>query len=137
MSHDSTFPDSAEDPAKRTDRAIEALEYENKAGLGFRRRQRKAIGNPYAEPERYQVTHEPSQGELWAGLVASIGTVLGIAAIFYKPLLLGVFAVICVVLGSTGGGQAAKIARWGFITVLVGVTIGMLMAIFVTHGTLW
>jgi hypothetical protein len=137
MSHDSSFPDSAESPERRTDRALEALQYEERAGLGFRRRQRKAMGNPYGEPERYQVTREPTSGELWAGMLAGLGAVLGFAAIFYKPLLLGAIATALVVLGSIADGQAAKIARWGFVTVMIGVTLGMVMAIFVTQGALW
>ena len=76
MSHDSTFPDSAEAPDKRTDRALEALKIENEAGLGFRRRERAAMGNPYADPERYQVDREPTPGELWAGLLAGLGVAL-------------------------------------------------------------
>lgn len=137
MSHDSSFPDSPEAPDQRTDRALEALKYEEKAGLGFRRRQRKPIGDPYLEPERYQVTREPSAGELWAGLLAGFGAVLGFGAIFYKPLLLGAVAVVFTVLGSIADGEARKIAHWAFITVLVGVTIGMLMAIFVTNAAIW
>lgn len=137
MSHDSTFPDSPENPAQRTDRALEALQYEEKAGLGFRRRQRAAIGNPYAEPERFQVDREPTSGELWAGMLAGLGAVLGFGAIFYKPLLLGLFAVILTILGSLGDGAPARVAKWAFVVVMVGVTIGMLMAIFVTNASVF
>lgn len=137
MSHDSTFPDSAESPERRSERALEALQYEERAGLGFRRRNRSAIGDPYQEPERYQVDREPTSGELWAGLIAGTGLVLGLAAIFYKPLLLGAIAAFLVIVGSVADGQAARIARWGFVTVLVGVTTGMLMSIFLTRAPLW
>lgn len=137
MSHDSAFPDSPESPEQRSERALEALQYEERAGLGYRRRQRGAIGDPYAEPERYQVDREPTSGELWGGMLAGMGLVLGLAAIFYKPLLLGAVAAFLVVLGSIADGQSAKIARWGFVTVLVGVTIGMLMSIFVTRTPIW
>lgn len=137
MSHDSTFPDSAESPERRSERALEALQYEERAGLGFRRRQRSAIGDPYAEPERYQVDREPTTGELWGGMLAGLGLVLGLAAIFYKPLLLGAFAAFLVMLGSVADGQSARIARWGLVVVLVGVTIGMLLAIFVTRTSIW
>lgn len=137
MSHDSNFPDSAEAPDQRTERALEALEIENKAGLGFRRRERAPIGNPYAEPERYQVDREPTAGELWAGLLAGLGVVLAIGALFYKPILFGAFAVLFTTLGSLGDGQAAKIARWGFALSLVCVFIGMVMVIFVTNKAIW
>lgn len=137
MSHDSTFPDSAESPEQRTERALEALQYEERAGLGFRRRERAAMGNPYAEPERYQVDREPTSGELWAGMVAGIGAVLGFSAIFYKPLLLGAVAVVLTVLGSLGDGAPARVAKWGFVITLIGVTLGMLMAIFVTHAAIF
>jgi hypothetical protein len=137
MSHDSTFPDSPESPDQRTDRALEALKYEDKAGLGFRRRHRAPMGDPYAEPERYQVDRDVTPGDLWAGMLAGIGAVLGFGAIFYKPLLLGTVAVVLVVLGSLGEGEANRIARWGFIITMFGVTIGMLMAIFVTKAAIW
>lgn len=137
MSHDSTFPDSPESPAQRTDRALEALQYEEKAGLGFRRRERAPIGNVYAEPERFQVTREPTSGELWAGMLAGIGAVLGFGAIFYKPLLLGFVAVVFTILGSLGDGAATRISKAAFIMVLIGVTIGMLMAIFVTKASVF
>ena len=137
MSHDSTFPDSPEAPDKRTDRALEALQYEEKAGLGFRRRERSAIGDPYGEPERYQVDREPTAGELWAGMLAGIGAVLGFSAIFYKPLLLGFVAVIFTILGSLGDGAASRIAKWAFITVTIGVSLGMLIAIFVTKKSVF
>lgn len=137
MSHDSTFPDSPEAPERRTDRALAQLQYEERAGLGFRRRQRKPLGNPYAEPERYQVTREPTAGELWAGVLAGIGAVLAVAAIFYKPLLLGTLAVILTVIGSLGDGQPSRIARAGIVLAAVGATLGMLMAIFLTHAPLF
>jgi hypothetical protein len=137
MSHDSKFPDSAEAPDQRTDRALEALQYEERAGLGFRRRERSSIGNPYGDPERYQVDHEPTSGELWAGLLAGVGFVLAIAAVFFMPLLMGALAAVFIVLGSLADGQASKIARWGFYTMLITIPIGMMLSIFVTHRALW
>jgi hypothetical protein len=137
MSHDSTFPDSPEAPESRTDRALAALQYEEKAGLGFRRRQRTPLGDPYAEPERYQVDREPTSGELWAGMLAGIGSVVGFGAIFYKPLLLGTLAVIFVILGALGDGAPSRIARWGAIIAVFGFLIGMLMSIFVTSKPIW
>ncbi|MCW2928514.1 MAG: hypothetical protein JWM86_2482 [Thermoleophilia bacterium] len=137
MSHDATFPDSPESPESRTERALAALQYEERAGLGFRRRQRTPMGNPYEEPERFQVDRDPTDGELWAGMLAGFGAVLGFGAIFYKPLLLGALAVVFTILGSLGDGAASRIARWGFVIILVGVTLGMLVSIFVTRKALW
>ncbi|MCW2923084.1 MAG: hypothetical protein JWM98_488 [Thermoleophilia bacterium] len=137
MSHDARFPDSPEAPDQRTDRALAALQYEERAGLGFRRRERGTPGDPYAEPERFQVDREPTSGELWAGLIAGIGAVLGVAAVFYKPLLLGTVAVIFTIIGSMGDGQAARIARVGIICAGLGTVIGMSFAIFVTHKAIW
>ena len=137
MSHDSTFPDSEEAPESRTDRALAALQYEEKAGLGFRRRVRTPMGDPYAEPERYQVDREPTSAELWAGMLAGIGAVLGFGAIFFKPLLLATIATVFVVLGSLGDGTPSRIARWGAIITATGFTVGMLMSIFVTKAPIW
>lgn len=137
MSHDSTFPDSPEAPESRTDRALAALQYEEKAGLGFRRRQRGALGDPYAEPQRYQVDREPTSAELWAGMLGGMGAVLGFGAIFYKPLLLGTLALIFAILGSLGDGAASRIAKWALIVAAFGFVLGMLMSIFVTNAQLW
>lgn len=137
MSHDSTFPDSEEAPERRTDRALAALQYEEKAGLGFRRRQRTPLGDPYAEPERYQVDREPTSAELWAGMLAGIGAVLGFGAIFFKPLLLGTIAVIFVMFGALGDGAPSRVAKWGALITAAGFTIGMLMSIFVTKAPIW
>jgi len=137
MSHDSSFPESPEAPAQRTDRALEALEYEEQAGLGFRRRQRNAIGDPYAEPERFQVDREQTSGELWAGMLAGLSAVLAFGALFYKPLLLGFVAVVLMMLGALADGSPSRIAKTSFTMILVCVPIGMLMAIFVTKAAVW
>ncbi|MCW2972349.1 MAG: hypothetical protein JWN72_622 [Thermoleophilia bacterium] len=139
MSHDSKFPDSSEAPEARTDRALEALQYEEKAGLGFRRRDRKPIGDPYAGdgPERSQVDREPTNGELWAGLLAGLGSVLGFAAIFYKPLLMGSIAAVLLIFGSLGDGAASRIARIGILVAGICFFIGMLVALFVTKKAIW
>lgn len=137
MSHDQKFPDSPEAPDQRTARALEALEFEEKAGLGFRRRQRKPIGNPYGEPERFQVDREPSNGELWAGMLAGMAAVIGFGALFYKPLLLGTVALVLAVAGSLGDGQPARIARWAMIIASICFFLGMVLTIFVTHKAAW
>ena len=137
MSHDSTVPDSPEAPERRTDRALEALQYEEKAGLGFRRRTRTPMGDPYAEPERYQIDREPTAGELWAGMLGGIGAVLGFGAIFYKPLLLGNVAVIFAVLGSLGDGAPSRVGRAAILVAGLGTLLGMLLAIFVTKSAIW
>ena len=123
----------------RTDRALEALQYEEKAGLGFRRRQRKALGNPYGGdgPERANVDREPTSGELWAGMVVGLGAVLGFAAIFYKPLLLGSVAAILIVLGSVADGAPSRIARIAIIVAGAGFFIGMIVALFITKKAIW
>ena len=81
--------------------------------------------------------HESTPGDVWAGMLAGVGAVLGFGAIFYKPLLLGTVAVILVVLGSLGNGEPTRIARVAFGVAIAGFTIGMLGAIFVTHASLF
>lgn len=137
MSHDSKFPESAESPDRRTDRVLAGLQYEERAGLGFRRRERAPIGDPYADPERHQIDREPTTGELWAGMFAGMGAVLGFGAIFYKPLLLGTVAVILTIIGSMGDGAPSRIARWAIVITAAGFLIGMLAAIFVTRKAIW
>lgn len=76
---------------------------------------------------------EPTPGDLWAGLIVGVGAVLGFAAIFYRPLLLGTIALILVTIGSLGNGDASRIGRVALIVAIVGFTLGMLASIFVTH----
>jgi hypothetical protein len=135
--HDSKFPESSEAPERRTDRALEALQYEERAGLGFRRRQRAPIGDPNLEPERYQVDREPSLGELWAGYLAGFGAILGFGALLYKPLLFGTLAVFLGIFGSLGDGAPSRIARIGLTVTIICFTLGMLLAMFVTHKPIW
>lgn len=135
--HDRTFPDSPEPTERRTSRALEQLRYEEHAGLGFRRRERTPLGDPFAEPERYQVGGEPTAGELWAGMLGGMGAVLGFGAIFYRPLLLGTVAVILCILGTLGDGAPSRTARIGLVVASFGFMIGMLMSIFVTNQSIW
>lgn len=137
MSHDASFPASPEPPERRTDRVLASLEYEERAGLGFRRRRHQPLGDPYAEPERYQVDREPTAGELWAGMLGGVAAMLGFSALFYKPLLLGTLAVIFAILGSLGEGQASRVARWAMLVAGICFVLGMLMSIFVTNTALW
>jgi hypothetical protein len=135
--HDQKFPESEESPERRTERAVEALEYEQSAGLGFRRRLTNAMGNPYASAEEHQVDREPSQGELWANLAAGVGLILGIAALFYKPLLVGFLAAVFIVLGTLGDSQGSKISRVALPVAATCFFFGMLLAIFVTEKAVW
>ena len=80
---------------------------------------------------------EPTTGDLWAGLLAGLGAVLGFGAIFYKPLLLGTVAIVLVILGSLGNGEPSKISRVALWVAIAGFLIGMLGAIFVTHAPIF
>jgi hypothetical protein len=80
---------------------------------------------------------EPTAGELWAGLVAGIGAVIGFGALFYKPLLMGTVAILLCIFGSLGDGQPSRIAK---VTLPIACTcflLGMLLSLFVTHKALW
>lgn len=137
MSHDASFPESPESPERRSERALAALQYEERAGLGFRRRDRAPIGDPYSEPERFQIDREPTPGELWAGMLAGIAAVVGFSAIFYKPLLLGTVAVILAVFGSLADGSPSRVARIAMVVTGACFVIGMLVAIFLTKRPIW
>lgn len=129
--HDQSFPTSDEDPAKRTERAIEALKYEESAKIGFRRRAMgEQAGDPYAHPDDYLVARGPVTGaQILANYLAGMSVVLGAAAIAYRPLLLAIIAALCGVMGSIGGGMAGRIAKLGIVISCFGFFIGMLVAI--------
>lgn len=127
--HEHTYPESTE-PAEAVEaRAAAALEYEEKAKLGFRRRLASGGGDAYAEPERYQIGRDQSLGETWGSFLGAICLVFGIVAIAYKPLLMSTFALFAGVTGSIAGGSSVKTARLGLIVASAGFVIGMIYAL--------
>ncbi len=129
--HDKHFPESEEAGETRTQRAMDALAYEESAGIGFRRRAiGEQSGDPYAKPDSYLVSDdEVSAGQVLAGYLAGIAMVLGAAALVYKPLLLGTIAAITGISGAIAGGQAGRIAKLGLTIACFGYFFGMLFAI--------
>ena len=126
--HEHSFPESSEAPDDRSARAVDALQYEESAGLGFRRRAH-GMGNPYASPDDYEIGREVGIGELWGGLLGGFSTVLGAGALAYKPLVLGFLAVLCGVGAVIAGGSAAKVGRIGLTVACFGFFFGMIFAI--------
>ncbi|MBC7643776.1 MAG: hypothetical protein H7123_01525, partial [Thermoleophilia bacterium] len=103
--HDASFPESPESAEQRTQRAITALETEESAGLGFRRRRSgETAGDPYGKPEQYQLGSDVGSGHILAGMLGGAAWVLGLGSLLYHPLLLGVVAVICGLGGTIAGG---------------------------------
>lgn len=127
--HDETFPQSQESPERRTARAVEALEYEEKAGLGFRRRKvGERAGNPYGSPEQYDVNAPVTGGQVLGSYLSAMAIILGAGAIIYKPLLLGSAAGLLALLGTIGGSND-RVTRLGVIVSCTGFSLGMLIAI--------
>jgi hypothetical protein len=129
--HDKHFPDSDEAGESRTQRAIDALNYEESAGIGFRRRSiGEQSGDPYGKPEAYIVGDDSvSGGQVLAGYLAAVAVVLGAGALVYKPLLLGTIAAIAGVSGAIAGGPAGRTAKTGLIIASFGFFFGMLFSI--------
>ena len=126
--HEHSFPESSESSERRSARAVAALEYEERAQLGFRRR-RMAAGDPWAAPDGFQVDREVSSGELIAGWFAGFGVAFGATALFLRPLLFGFLAVVCALVGLMGGGQAARTARVAMIIASICFFLGMMFSI--------
>lgn len=128
--HEQPFPDSEEPHERTRERFERTLEYEERARLGFRRR--SAMGGaaqPYGEGSLvYGGIRRVDNGELWGGYLAATALVLGVLAIFYKPLLLGTIALVCAIGGLIAGGEAEKLARRGLIVAAVGFLLGMLFS---------
>lgn len=127
--HEQSFPDSTEPADRRTARAEAALEYEERARIGFRRRTAENLGDPWTTPETYQVDREPTTWELSGGFFAAIATVLGVAAIFYAPLPFSFLAVVLALLALSTGYRAAHAARRALVIASFGFVVGMLIAI--------
>ena len=129
--HDQNFPDSEEAGDSRTQRAVEALKYEEAAGIGFRRRAiGEQSGDPYGRPESFHVGEDNmTPGQILAGYLGALAVVLGGAALVYKPLLFGTIAAIAGVCGSMAGGRSGRIAKLGLIIAGFGFFFGMLFAI--------
>ena len=130
MTHDAKFPESAESAEQRTQRAITALEIEESAGLGFRRRRSgESAGNPYAKPEQYRIGQPVGSGTVLAGMLAGLAWVLGIGSLLYHPLLLGTVALIAGISATIAGGPTARTARNGLIVASICFFLGMIFAI--------
>lgn len=93
---------------------------------------------PRTEPDHVaeELRAPLSSGQVWGNFLVGIGTVLGVGSLFYKPLLLGTFAVIAIMAGaaSDDGGRLAKV---GVPLTCVCVFLGMIAAIFITKKPVW
>jgi hypothetical protein len=127
--HDATFPESAESPEQRSARAVTALEYEERAGLGFRRRERNAVGDPWAHPQAVQVDREESIGELFGAYLSGLGAVLGGLALVVCPLIFGSVGLVLAMGGVIGGGRGVRIGKVALVVSCFGFFLGMLFAI--------
>jgi hypothetical protein len=87
------------------------------------------MGDPWRDPERYSVDREMTRGEILAGYAAGMSVILGGTALFVKPLMFATIALVLAIIGTTGGGQAAKIARIGVTISIFGFFFGMLFSI--------
>lgn len=127
--HEPTYPSSDEPAEARSERAVAALEYEERAGLGFRRREGvHGAGDAYGNPEDYQVGEETT-GQLVGGYLAAIGVVAAIGSFAVKPLVLAAAALFFSIAGLISGGPAARIGRIGLIVACAGWSVGMMIAI--------
>jgi len=133
--HDQRFPESQESPEQRSARAVAALQYEERAGLGYRRRQYGA-GDPWAEPERHQIDKEIPGYELAAGLIAGLGAALAGLALVMLPLMMAFFAVLLAMVGLAAGGSAARIGKVAIIVACFTFFFGMMFAIL-TERPVW
>lgn len=127
--HESSFPESAESPERRSARAVAQLEYEERAQTGFRRR-KHGMGDPWAAPDDYQVDREVGPGELFGGYLAGFAVTFGGVALFLRPLLFGFLCVVFALGGLIAGGNAAKTARIALMVGAGGFFFGMLFSIW-------
>jgi hypothetical protein len=129
--HEHSFPESDESAEARSQRAVAALEYEERAQLGFRKRLH-GMGDPWRNPDRHQIDRDATRGELLAGYCGGAAIVLGAGAVFYKPLMLATLAIILGTCGAMSSSrQAAHLGKLGLIFACAGFTIGMLFSILV------
>jgi hypothetical protein len=127
--HDETFPQSQEPADKRSARFEQQLHWEDSHGTGFRRRERGALGDPFGDTDLHVVDAEPTQSELVGSWLAAFGTMLGVATLVFKPLLLVFPAFMLIMAGAAIGGVAGKVARTGIIVLSICFLIGMTFAI--------
>lgn len=127
--HDKTFPQSEEPVDKQSDRAVTALQYEDDAGLGFRRTERQVgVTNEY-DPDA-TLGMPDTTGQLVAAYFASAGVILGGVAWVYKPLLFAFLAFIMATVGLAAGGKAARIGKLAYIITGVGFFFGTWLAMY-------
>ncbi len=126
--HEQRFPKSDEPVDQQTSRAIAGLEYEDEAGLGFRRVGREfGVTNEFDPGARVETSE--STGQLWASYIAAAGVIAAVGSAVYRPLTLGFIAFLGALIGVAAGGRAADLGRLGFILLGIFFVIGMVFAI--------
>lgn len=126
--HEQPFPESTESVDQRSERAVAALEYEERRGLGFRRR-RSHVGDPYADPERYLVEREQTTAETIGGFCTGIAAVFGGLSLVIWPLLLGTVAAVAGIFGVMMGPADSRAAKYALVVACIGFFFGMIFAI--------
>lgn len=134
--HDETFPQSQEPVEKRSARFEKQLDWEESHGTGFRRRERGALGDPFGDSDLHVVDAEPTQAEIVGSWLAAFGTILGVATLVFKPLLLVFPALILILAGAAIGGIAGKVAKTGILVLSICFLIGMTYAIAFDQGVI-
>lgn len=124
--HEHGFPASDEPPQQTSDRFIAALQYEERARLGFRR---QAVTTPV--PGGAAREEEWTHGQIWGGYLAAIALALGVGSLVFKPLLLGPLALVLGIGSLIPGGPAERLGRIALIVAGVCWVLGMIV-----HATL-
>lgn len=126
--HDKTFPESDEPVENASQRALKALEYENSAGLGFRRTEwQPGVSNEYDPAAVLEADETP--GQLVAAYIAAAGMMAGLVAFAYKPLLFCFLAFLGATVGIAAGGTAGRIGKNAYMVIAAAFFFGMWFAL--------
>lgn len=71
-----------------------------------------------------------------AALLSGLACGLGVAALWFAPMIIGFVAIGCAILGLSMSGTRDRIGKIGLIIAVMGWLIGSILGIFVGHSVI-
>jgi hypothetical protein len=98
----------------------------------------ETLANPMTQVEYAELKLEErdSGTQSAAALLSGLACGLGVAALWFAPMIIGFVAIGCAILGLSMSGTRDRIGKIGLIVAVMGWLIGSIIGIFVGHSVL-
>ena len=96
------------------------------------------IANPMTQLEYAELKLEDrdSGTQSASALLSGLACGLGVAALWFAPMIIGFVAIGCAILGLSISGTRDRIGKIGLIIAVLGWLIGSIVGIFVGHSVI-